>query len=357
MRDKQIRMRRAGADGQRGSGAAWGACSLLPAVIALLLAGCTSSFGGPELVLATWNLEHLATADGAGCRPRGPSDYAALRDVARRLDADIIALQEVEDAAAAGRVFTRDRYDILVSDRPERFSDDCRGMPGQARTPQRTGFAMDRARLAALGLRWRALPPLRALGENGRRWGLRITLERAEGPDAGRPLLELMAVHLKSGCGWGDLGPDDRVQRIRRPQCLVLRRQRGILEEWIDGRAAADIPFVIIGDFNRQLDQPDDHFWTAIDDGSTCAWGPDPVLGRRCRRGTMAKDPDADLRLANAGRPFPYPYNPRYPYAIDHIVLGGAAADWALGGSYQVLGYEGRPLSDHHPIRITLRLP
>jgi endonuclease/exonuclease/phosphatase family metal-dependent hydrolase len=348
-------------NGGAAMGVAWRptqARRLLVLLAALLLAGCAPSFGGPELVLATWNLEHLAAADGAGCRPRGPDDYAELRAIARRLDADVVALQEVENAAAVARVFDPARYDILVSQRPVDYDADCRGMPGQARTPLRTGFAIDRDRLAALGLRWQALPPLRALGTEGRRWGLRIALERVAGGSCDAPMLELMAVHLKSGCSWGELAPDDRVRRIRRAQCLVLRRQRGIIEEWIDARAAADQPFAVIGDFNRQLDQPDDDFWNAVDDGRTCTWRADADLGRRCLPGSQVRDPDADLRLANAGRPFPYPYNPRYPYAIDHLVFGGAAAQWVIGRSYRVLGYDSTPPpSDHHAIRITLRLP
>jgi len=28
--------------------------------------------------------------------------------------------------------------------------------------------------------------------------------------------------------------------------------------------------FVLSGDFNRQIDQPRDDFWTAIDDGTVC---------------------------------------------------------------------------------------
>jgi hypothetical protein len=43
-----------------------------------------------ELTLATWNTEHLAAADGAGCRPRDEADYRRLREVAERMDAHVI---------------------------------------------------------------------------------------------------------------------------------------------------------------------------------------------------------------------------------------------------------------------------
>ena len=60
-----------------------------------------------ELGLAAWNLEHLNDTDWEGCIPRRAADYAALRRRAMALDADIVAFQEVENAAAARRVFPR----------------------------------------------------------------------------------------------------------------------------------------------------------------------------------------------------------------------------------------------------------
>jgi endonuclease/exonuclease/phosphatase family metal-dependent hydrolase len=306
--------------------------------------------GGVELVLATWNIEHLAAADGAGCRPRTAADYQRLRGVAERLGADIIAVQEVQNAAALGRVFDPAVYDLVVSARREDGRDTCRGMEGERRTAQRTGFAIKRDRLARAGLDYRVLKGLRVLGADGRRWGTRILLESAGGSGPG---LEIMSVHLKSGCAWNRLDRD-----VRRHQCRTLIRQRGILEEWIDARAEADTPFVVLGDFNRQLDQRNDHFWIDIDDGEVCNWRPDPQLGRRCTPGTERPDPDADLVLTGSGRPFPHARNSRYPYAIDHIVLGGRAGDWLVRGSWRVLDYgDGPKLSDHHPIAVTLRMP
>ena len=335
------------------------AALLLLLASGLLLTGCSGSFAQSGLVLASWNLEHLAAADGAGCRARSEADYAALREVVDQLAADIVALQEVEDSAAVARVFDPTIYDIVVSSRVDDALGDCRGLPGRARTAQRTGFAINRARLAAQGLSWVALPPFRDIGVHGRRWGMRIGIEPLAsakvGTGTGKPDgLELMSLHLKSGCAWGRLDARD----VRRGQCLVLRRQRGLLEEWIDARASAGTPFVLMGDFNRQLDQQDDDFWEAIDDGEVCVWRADPDLGRTCLPGSTVADQDADLTLANAGVPFAYPYNPKYPYAVDHFVFDRRAAGWIIGGSYGALDYQSDPApSDHHPIRITVRLP
>jgi len=319
-----------------------------------LLLVCTGIDAEPGLALASWNLEHLAAADGAGCRPRGKDEYAALRRIGERLDADVVALQEVENEAAVARVFDPAVYDIVVSGHQQPRPDHCRGFPGQRRTAQHTGFAINRTRLDALGLRYRTLPPDRDIGVDAGRWAARVAIEPRSDPHNKGIRLELMSLHLKSGCGWGRLDGRD----VRRKQCRALRRERGMLEQWIDARAAADMPFVLAGDFNRQLDQPNDDFWRAIDDGEVCRWRPDRALGRRCQPGTVRLDPDADLRLANAGIPFRYAHNARFPYALDHFVLGGAASEWIVGGSYSALGYGAEPPpSDHHPIRIVLRPP
>ena len=108
---------------------------LLTAVLALLsaaiclpapaVAASDPVASGPAaartLTLATWNLEWLVSPatqlaartlcrNGASARlpcdvaldqARSSGDYAALARYARQLDADVVALQEVEDAATA----------------------------------------------------------------------------------------------------------------------------------------------------------------------------------------------------------------------------------------------------------------
>lgn len=326
-----------------------------------------------DLVVGTWNLEHLAAEVGAGCRPRTERDYAKLRQTADALDADIVALQEVESAAAAARVFDPDDYAILMSGRRATPSGACRDRQSQARTALHTALAVRRGALQSKRLEWRQLPALRSVGlDDGLRWGTRLLLqpiavEREAGAmakgvaeGAARPAagIELVSLHLKAGCHYGALGSDDRAKPLRRSQCERLRQQRGMLEEWVDGLAQTGRPFVLAGDFNRQLDQPNDHFWNALNDGSVCRWQPDVALGRRCILGTSQAHPGMRLRLSGAGQPFPYPLNPRFPYAIDHIVAGGPAADWLIASSYEVVEYPGgEVLSDHRPIRVRFSLP
>lgn len=319
-------------------------------ILPLVVAGAVWA-GEPALLLGTWNLEHLAERTGDGCKPRTDADYARLRHHAERIGADVVALQEVENPAAVARVFDPDVYAIEISRRPHRDLGACRRRPRQARTMQRTGFAINRARLSGLGLIYKRLPDFSHIGSEGRRWATHILLTSR---DRHTEPLHLLSVHLKSGCAYGRLDG-----RVNRGQCRVLIRQRGILEEWIDSRAGADERFLILGDFNRQLDQPNDHFWRAIDDASICNWEEDPALGRRCRPGSEQVNVNADLVLANAGNPFPFPYNRRYPYAIDHILFDAPTGRRLIPGSYLALGYQGdRPApSDHHPVMISLDLP
>jgi len=189
-------------------------------------------------------------------------DYAGLRRHVERLNADLIALQEVEDRTAVARLFDPDTYAIEIVRQPDQNPDTCRRRRGQMRTMQRTEFAINRARLAELGLSYRRLPDFAAIGLKSQRWATRIRIEPVDGTGA---RLQLLAVHLKAGCAYGRLDG-----KIDRDQCRLLVRQRGILEEWIDARASAGEGFVLLGDFNRQLDQPRDDFWAAIDDGTVC---------------------------------------------------------------------------------------
>ena len=258
---------------------------------------------GPEgaLRVASWNIEWLAARDGAGAVPRRSADYERLRGYAERLDADVVALQEVEGAAAARRVFDPRRYEFLFA--------------AGGGSVQRAGFAWKKT------LRVTPHPDFVAIGLDGRsRRAADITVHGAHGD------LRLLSIHLKSGCASGRLdGPD--------AACAMLREQAHRLEDWIDARAREAVPFAVLGDFNRRFTAKDP-FWTGLDDG-------DP--------------PEADLVDAGFGR-HPPCWGGRYRQYIDHIVLSRTAATWLVPNSFaqQVYdpGDEGSAavLSDHCPI-------
>ena len=194
------------------------------ALLGLVLAPPAGS--AADLRIAAWNLEHLDDDDGAGCVGRSASDYAALARQIEALDADIVAFQEVENAAAAHRVFPASGWHVEMSRRPpmER-SRACWDKPEARLGHLATGFAVRR------GIDWRRNADLEAPGAGGafQRWAVDMTVM------AGGRRLRLLSVHLKTGC-WG--AKQDRKEKSREA-CTVLRGQIERLKGWADTRRAA----------------------------------------------------------------------------------------------------------------------
>lgn len=269
------------------------------------------------LKVATWNLEHLAERDGEGCRPRTEADYAALRDHVQKLDADVVAFQEVESRKAAERVFAPDRYDVVFSSRPpSRRGGACYGASGQTIRNQAVGFAIRK------GVRWTRNPDLSALGlgNSDLRWGVDITVN-------GEEPVRLLAVHLKSGC--------NSVRSETDPDCPVLFAQLPVLEAWVDGRATEGQAFVVLGDWNRRLAAREDSFYADLNDGEPAEAGLALAAGDRAA-GCKA----------------------RFREFIDHIVLGTRAADRVVPNSFEEFTYgipEDSHPSDHCPVSVRIR--
>lgn len=290
---------------------------------AVAIAGC-APLQGPSatengvLRVATWNLEHLAESNGVGCRPRQDADYAELRRHADALNADVVALQEVESKAAAERVFDPAKYDVIMSGRPQsRRGGTCYDAPGQSIRHQGVAFAIRK------GIRWVRNPDLSdlALTNPDLRWGVDVTVT---GPNPVR----FLAVHLKSGCNSGRSPTDS--------DCPVLFGQLPVLERWIDARAHAREPYAILGDWNRRLAANGDQFFGALD---------------RVQR------PDTDLELADSGRAATC--KARYREFIDHIVTGPEVTARIVPGSFAEYTYglpEARHPSDHCPVSVLVKL-
>lgn len=286
---------------------------LLGLVLAITASSCMT---GPRsadagLRIASWNLEHLAEADDSGCRPRTATDYAALRAYAARLDADVIAFQEVESLRAAQRVFDPAVYRILIEERAgsDRGSP-CRGREGLTIRAQKVGFAVRRD----LEVRRQADVTALQLRDPDLRSGVDVQISRS-----GTRPLRLLAVHLKSGCASG----------TQNEACPVLFRQVPIVEAWIDARAVESVDAIVLGDFNRRLAAPEDSVWAEWDDGDPAA---------------------ADLTEASGGRAATC--NPRYPAFIDLIVMDARAA--TRQRHFEEVRYAGQPLSDHCAVVATL---
>lgn len=251
------------------------------------------------LGVASWNIEHLRDTNGEGPRPRTEEDYRDLRKHAQRLDADVIAVQEVENTQALTRVFDSTRYAFFVSNR---------------RSAQRTAFAVKKF------LRVTRHPDLEALNTSG---GLRHGVDI--GISFGTKMIRMLSIHLKSGCF------KRSVMSPKTKACKKLARQIPELEQWIDDRATERVPFIVLGDFNRRFDAPGDDFWPEIDDG----------------------DPK-QLKLVRATARLNAQCHPKYHLFIDHIVYDQLVSRWVMPGSFEELVYPGSRLSDHCPISIKL---
>ncbi len=291
--------------------------SVSHSVVALLLAAIAAPSGfASELRVAAWNLEHLNDTDGDGCVGRNASDYAALAQRIEELDAEVVAFQEVENAAAAHRVFTRTGWHVEMSERPtKRQNRACWDRPEARLGHLATGFAVRR------DIAYRRNADLKVLGgdDSFQRWGTDITIT-----SGGRDL-RLLSVHLKSGC-WGVA--QDRDDK-RRESCATLRGQIEHLKAWVDARNTEGAAFVILGDFNRRLTLPGDWGWLLLSQAS------------------------APLHLLTAGVPFEC--DPRFPEFIDHIAVGGGAETMLVEGSFREWPRR-EPHPDHCAISAAFRL-
>jgi endonuclease/exonuclease/phosphatase family metal-dependent hydrolase len=239
---------------------------------------------------------------------RSGEDIAALRSHARALDADVVALQEVDGAEAARLVFPG--YEFCFSGRV---------------AVQNNGFAVR----DGLPFTCRDLDEL-SLSDDVRR-GVELRLF----PGTPREI-RLLSVHLKSGCARDSLA-------ATRPACGQLSLQIPTLERWIDTQASEHKPFAILGDFNRDLrrEPQGPSLWGELDDH-------DP--------------PEADLVNTAEGHTFQncLPSQTFSGY-IDYIVLGRRMARGLVNDSFGRALYPPedalrRKLSDHCPVFIRLRL-
>lgn len=294
---------------------------------------------GASLRLATWNLEWLLTpesfarlaprctsgsearraarsipCDVAANEERGTGDFAGLARYARRLDADVVAIQEVDGVAAARQVFPGHEFCFT-------------GGPAV----QNTGFAI------RAGLPHRCEADLRtlSLGDTLRRGAVLVLW-----PGTPREL-HLLGVHLKSGC------PRVRLESAQKA-CTRLQQQLPALTAWIAGERAAGHRYALLGDFNRDL-QADAR--AAQRGGEGGVWAALlAAAGEHGLHDSAEGEAHANCRRGQVHAGY-----------IDHILLGGRLAANEIPGSFMRLTYDATDawrlkLSDHCPVALTLRL-
>ena len=260
-----------------------------------------------ELKIATWNLNWLTTRPAgdrglpADVLPRAEEDFTRLAGYAAELHADVIAIQEVDGLPPATKLFPRDLYAIHMT---------------RDRVVQRVGIVVRR------GLTFDINPDVTELSANHLRSGADITLH------LGASDLRVLAVHLKTGCR------NQPLPKAHDRTCLTLRDQVPFVAAWIAARRQERMPFIVLGDFNRWMD------------------GRDSLLAELRRAAPLSRATEGHSSPCWGAENF-----------IDHILAGGAAADWMQVDTLRVMTYrETDPamkerLSDHCPVSVRFNIP
>ena len=276
-----------------------------------------------HLTIASWNIAWLGSHK---YNQRSTTDYQSLAVYAKLLNADVIALPEVEDAYWAKKVFG-EHYDFYFSSRE---------------STQRVGVAIKKsAQLTVL------IEEYKALDVNDVRYGLTVNLTR------NGKQLTLLALHLKSGCfeyslakSSIDVMPWGNSKATKKKlACTLLASQKKVLEQWQHQQQSnKNATYIMLGDFNRRFAKeislaktPQQALWQGLNANTVGAlWAPTTSLNSQCWGGYF-KD------------------------YIDHIVFNAAAKKLYRDGSFKQWLYQEkysrkrtRLLSDHCPISVTL---
>lgn len=282
--------------------------------------------------IATWNIYWLTNNS---YNVRTSNDYALLNTYADELSADVVALEETENADFAAKVFGAG-YDYYFSSRA--------GGPGT----QRVGFAIKKA----AGLTVDNFAQYTDLDVGGVRYGVDITLSR------NNKAIRLLAVHLKSGCfelpldatSIANMPATTTAEQDLKNACGKLANQKAPLEYWVDARARENLPFMVLGDFNRRFEVEDKNayneeqgLWATLDDPGSAS-------------------PYEDLDRINDNLT-PLCWNGQFSDFIDHIIVDPRAKELVIDNSFSELVYAESPysnyykqLSDHCPISVQIRL-
>ncbi len=273
-----------------------------------------------RLRIASWNLGNLHALNDQSVYPkrgrwpasvkRSSEDYNRIKCYIRMFDPDILAVQEVDGENALKRIIDGDIYNIHVSKRPK----------GSLNGKQNTGFAFKK------GIKVEKLEDLETLdvrGDKKLRYGTQLRISHKD-----RNFM-ILSVHMISGCFENDSSGR---------ACTTLFKQLPKLEDWIDIKAKGDEPYIILGDFNRIVNNPNDRFWIEIDD---------------------AEPANADLTSVTQNKSISCRDN-KYKKFIDHIVFDKRSWNWVEESSFRHITYRQADkdvwdkISDHCPISVDL---
>ncbi|CAK7192763.1 hypothetical protein COMNV_00971 [Commensalibacter sp. Nvir] len=264
---------------------------------------------GKPLKLATWNIEWLLSPQDAltyshprNIRLRNDKDFNELRFFISKLNADVIALQEI---GSIQTLFPKDQYQFLIT---------------TDSTAQHSALAIRKGIFHSF-TQWKDFTALSYVGVHHKvRSALDVTLYTQKSS------LRLLVLHLKSGCSQNNLN-------TKKDACEILEKQSHFLAQWIRERFEEKQPFLLLGDFNRVLSQ-DDRFFKNLSDF--------PIFLPTAKQATPCWGGN---------------------YFIDGFLLPMEVKRWFIDNSLKVLTFNNKnkndqiKLSDHCPVSISLDIP
>lgn len=280
--------------------------------------------------LASWNIANLSAIPNQPLRPnsipRSTKDLARLAYYGTKLNADIIALQEIGSPKAIWRVFDKNIYEVIFSSRYKGTED---GDIYTAIIYRKDKMVLKRAEY------------LTALAVTHHQDGRQTRQGVAGLFEINGTSLWVMSVHLKAGC----IVPSS-LEPAHTEACKTYAKQVPILEKWIDDKHLSGAPVFVVGDFNRKFDRYGvfDHMWEDIDDSI-----PNDLNLHRLPYFTASKCPTISKSLAQE--------------PVDFFVFNDMAKNLILEGSFGELLFSDQDakkykkvLSDHCPIFIELEV-
>ncbi len=298
-----------------GQGLATGRGRKAGILLLLLLTG--GRLAGEPLRIATWNVANYGPAGrvtAAGYRsdyPKPEAEKAALRAVLHRLDADVVALQEMGPPAYLEEL-ARDLAREGLSYPHRAIAED--GEP-------RRNALLSRLPLGAVRTHRDLEFPYLGGTTHLRRGLLEARILTAGGE------LAIVVLHLKSPRS--DDPRDPRADALRRAEAGAVRAR--LLERFPDPRRTA---FLVLGDCNEVPSGP------AVQ-----------TLRRRGRTELLRPVPAADDR----GDSWTHHYRRGETYArVDLILVSPALAPWLTGPGEIIDGTDVRQASDHRPVVVKL---
>lgn len=267
-----------------------------------------------SLRIASWNIAWLSETGYPQYSEsmRNQDDWQTLSYYSDKLNADVLALQEVNGKGAISKL-VGDGYHVFLSERSlannssNQFKD----------INQYTGFAVNK-RYSVVEHRDLNLN----VDRNGKlRFATYIEIVRPEAPS-----IHALSVHLKAGC--------QSKERNNR-SCRILRAQGEKLNAWINEREAEGDEYLIMGDFNHNLAFKGDWLLTLLSKGNSLE------LASQNTKATCEirsnRNPNQTHRFRNL---------------IDHILVSPGITSRSVAQlNYQKQDVLSYTLSDHCPVQ------